>query len=286
MSIRPSRQPGYFSFGYLPAGSLRHDLIGRIFGFPNLIKRLQAPDTMRALDIRAGDRVLDLGCGAGYYTVEMAKLASEAVGVDVEPFIETIRVPLFLADRLSYLRCDGSRLPFPDHHFDRILASEVLPMLPDPMAFLAEARRLLKPGGRLVVANGLGPVAIGAAYRTGSPRLAALKRRFPERFPASYEDYCAAILRIGGTAQSRFFTEEEIVDWIGRTGLDVRSIVHSPDRLAGEWLAWRQFRHFLATGGVVTNRFFPLVFLGLSAMSLLGREGYAGGLIVAADAPA
>ena len=52
---------------------------------------------MAALDIKPTDRVLDFGCGSGYMTVEMAKLAAKATGIDVNPYVASIKVPRSLA---------------------------------------------------------------------------------------------------------------------------------------------------------------------------------------------
>lgn len=270
------------SFGYLPIGLPRYDIPGRLFGNPNLIKRLQAPDVMACLDIQPGDRVLDFGCGSGYMTVEMAKLAAKATGIDVNPYVATIRVPDALKGRLEYIQTSGVKLPFADASFDRILASEVLPMIPEPGPFLAEMKRVLKPGGRLVVANGMGHPAIEAAFATNSPRLAELARRYPERMPKSYAEYCAYFQKIAGTARTGFMTVDEIAGGLDKAGFSVQSSRFSPRRSAGEWLSWRQFELYLRTGKVVFDRGFLSTFLKLLLMSWNDREDYKGGLILVA----
>lgn len=280
--LAPSRAPSFRNFGYLPVGQLRYDLPGRLFGSTNLLKRLQARDIMAALAIGAGDAVLDLGCGAGHMTVEMAKLARHAVGIDVNPYVEQIRVPRHLAGHLEFRRVSGIATGFPDCRFDRVLASEVLPMIPQPAEFLAEIRRVIKPEGRLVVVNGTGPQAIADAYRQGSRRLAALRRNHPGRVPPSYEEFVAQFLRIAGTASSRFLDEAEIVAMIEKSGFAVDSVRHSPREVAGAWISWRQFELYLAEGRVVPDGAFLWRFLFLSLLSLFDRRDYRGGLIVAA----
>lgn len=270
------------SFGYIPIGISRYDIPGRLFGNPNLMKRLQAPDVMTALDIQPGDHVLDFGCGSGYMTVEMAKLAANATGIDVNPYVSTIRIPESLRGRLEYVQTSGARLPFADSSFDRILASEVLPMIPDPAPFLAEIKRVLKTGGRLVVANGIGHPAIRDAYATNAQRLAELARRYPERMPKTYAEYCARFQSIAGTARTSFMTGEEIADALENAGFSVRSSRYSPRRRAGEWLSWHQFELYLRTGKVVFDRSFLPTFLKLLAMSATDREDYKGGVILVA----
>lgn len=282
ISPAPSARPRFFSFGYIPIGISRYDIPGRLFGAPNLIKRLQAPDVMAALDIQRTDSVLDFGCGSGYMTVEMAKLAAKATGIDVNPYVASIRVPPSLAGRLEYIQTSGTQLPFPDSSFDRILASEVLPMIPEPGPFLAEIKRVLKPGGRLVVANGTGPRAIEDAYATNAPRLAELARRYPGRMPGSYAEYCARFQAIAGTARTNFMSGEEIAVNLERAGFAIRATRFSPRQSAGDWLAWRQFELYLRTGKVVFDSRFLPTFLKLLAMSFGDRRDYKGGIILVA----
>jgi ubiquinone/menaquinone biosynthesis C-methylase UbiE len=148
--------------------------------------------------------------------------------------------------------------------------------------FLREIRRVLTPGGRVVVANGTGPVSIAQAYGENAPRLDALRRKYPDRFPPNYDAYVQDFLRIAGTASDRFLGEKEILDMIGAGGFEVESVGHSPREAAGGWVAWRQFELYLAEAKVVPNSAFLWRFLHLSFLSLFDRRDYQGGLIVAA----
>jgi SAM-dependent methyltransferase len=109
-----------------------------------------------------GDRVVDLGCGTGASLVEVAPDLGGglAVGVDAShaalgraadalaPAVAagTARVLLVQADLKD-------PLPFPDAAFDRVVCHDVLECLPDPEALAAEAGRVLRPGGRVVLAH-------------------------------------------------------------------------------------------------------------------------------------
>jgi ubiquinone/menaquinone biosynthesis C-methylase UbiE len=270
------------SFGYLPVGVPKYDLKGRLFGVPNLLKRLQASDIMAALDIQSTDSVLDFGCGSGYMTVEMAKLAAKATGIDVNPYVTSIKVPPSLAGRLEYIQTSGIGLPFPDGSFDRILASEILPMIPEPGPFLGEIARTLKADGRLVVVNGLGHPALEEAYAAGAPRLAELARRYPERMPKTYAEYCARFQTAAGTARTGFLTEAQIVDALENAGFTIESKKYSPRQSAGAWLSWNQFDLYLRTGEVVPGRSFLSTFFHLLLRSAFDRSDYRGGLILVA----
>lgn len=108
--------------------------------------------------LRPGERVLDAGCGLGGSAVWLAQqFGVEVVGVNL------VASQLYRARRLAYRRGvsdraiferrDFTRTGFPEGSFDVVWAIESVCHAPDKRAFLAEARRLLKPGGRLVVAD-------------------------------------------------------------------------------------------------------------------------------------
>jgi SAM-dependent methyltransferase len=96
-----------------------------------------------------GGRALDVGCGVGQVVGRLTQAGYEAWGVDVsEPSIA--RAQKFSERCLCY---DGSKLPFPDAHFDSVGALNVLEHVEAAEAFLAEAVRVVKPGGKLVISS-------------------------------------------------------------------------------------------------------------------------------------
>lgn len=110
-------------------------------------------------------RMLDVGCGVGHWGQRLFRYlpeSSELVGVDHEgAFLVTARARAAergWAERASYVEADVAALPFPDDHFDIATCQTVLMHVGDPTAVLREMARVVRPGGRIAVAephNGL-----------------------------------------------------------------------------------------------------------------------------------
>jgi ubiquinone/menaquinone biosynthesis C-methylase UbiE len=98
--------------------------------------------------------VVDIGCGDGYLTLEMARWARSVIGIDrSEPVLE--RAEALAARRhvtnVQWMKGDISRLPLGDASIDVALLSQALHHAADPKVAVAEATRVLRPGGRLLV---------------------------------------------------------------------------------------------------------------------------------------
>ena len=137
---------------------------------------LAPPDYSRRLafllgEVRAGDRALDLGCGEGDFTAELARAGARPVGIDVaRAALERAQARHPGLDfRLAPI--DGP-LPLEDGSFDLVWASEVIEHIADTARWLSEARRVLAPGGRLLLttpAHGRLRVALGGIERFSEP---------------------------------------------------------------------------------------------------------------------
>jgi SAM-dependent methyltransferase len=101
-------------------------------------------------EARPGERVLDLGCGAGRFVAALRAAGADPVGVEVaEGALERARRVAPGAD-LRRVEPDGS-LPLAHGSVDLVWCSEVLEHVADTGHLLLEARRVLRPGGRLLV---------------------------------------------------------------------------------------------------------------------------------------
>jgi ubiquinone/menaquinone biosynthesis C-methylase UbiE len=154
--------------------------------------RLEEPFERRAvaaglglLRAQPGERVLELGCGAGGALVALARAVGSAgrvVGLDLSPrMIDLAAVRLGragLADAAELVVADASSVPFADASFDAVFMSFTLELFdtPEIPLVLTECRRVLRPGGRI------GVVSLSRAAPVRWPT--RLYERLHDRFPA------------------------------------------------------------------------------------------------------
>ena len=100
----------------------------------------------------AGREVLEIGCGAGLDLVRFARGGARVTGVDIAfQALELARGYCGVAGvAATLLEADGARLPFANGFFDLVYCHGVLPFAADPAAVVAEAHRVLRPGGSAI----------------------------------------------------------------------------------------------------------------------------------------
>jgi SAM-dependent methyltransferase len=202
----------------------------------------QVAATLRAL-VRDLDpvRILEVGCGTGRWLAELGQAGRHAFGLDLSPAMLGQARP-HLKREPPDLACGRAlRLPFPDRTFDLVYCVNALHHFGGPRAFVAEARRLLRPGGALAVI-GMDPRRSRDTwylYRYFKGTYAADRRRFP--------------------------TPGELVDWMAAAGF--------------ERVEWRPAERIF--GPLVGRDIFKNSFLhkgGTSQLALLSDEAFALGM--------
>ena len=170
------------------------------------------------LGLRPGERVLDMGCGAGRHAFEMYRRGADVVAFDQDADELAGVGELFAAMKeagevpagaeADTKEGDALQLPFADGEFDRVVAAEVLEHIPDDLTAISELVRVLRPGGTLAV---------------------SVPRWLPEVINWKLSDEYHQVE--GGHV--RIYTDKELVDKVGRTGMRYDGVgyahgLHSP----------------------------------------------------------
>jgi len=98
-------------------------------------------------------KVVELGCGTGLYTSAYASRCSQVIATDIsEPMVEVAKRALANFPNVSVRVADAISTGLPAGSADGVVAVNLLPIVPDAVAVLTETRRLLRPGGVLIIA--------------------------------------------------------------------------------------------------------------------------------------
>jgi len=128
-------------------------LVEAINTVPDTIGRRQA--IIRALNLKAGERVLDIGSGPGHQAMEMSPMvgpSGKVVGIDVsDSMLKIARTRCEDIANIEFHEADAVNLPFDDGTFDAAMSSMVFEYLPDVSGTLREVFRVLKPRGRVAI---------------------------------------------------------------------------------------------------------------------------------------
>jgi len=108
-------------------------------------------EALELLDIDAEDRVLDVGCGTGFGTEGILEHTADVYGLDQSPHQLGKAREKLGDDPVQFCLGDAERLPFADDTFDVVWSSGSIEYWPNPVTALRECRRVVRPGGDVLV---------------------------------------------------------------------------------------------------------------------------------------
>jgi len=106
-----------------------------------------------AAELVAGKTVLDIACGEGYGSNLLSKTAQSVSGVDIAVTVIEHATKKYKSSNLSFSTGSVERIPFADQHFDCVVSFETLEHTDQHEQMLAEVKRVLKPGGLLLIST-------------------------------------------------------------------------------------------------------------------------------------
>lgn len=198
-----------------------------------------------------GKVVLDLGCGSGYGAARTGEYAEKVIGVDVDRMAVAFAQERYSRPNVTFSKIEADApLPFPCDSFDVVLSFQVIEHVRDDLGYLAEARRVLKPGGVMIVVTPdrqhrlLPGQCPWNRWHVREYSGAQLKRRMGRCFDVEASLKMGAEWNIAGVEIRRYrktkwltlpFTLPFMPDAVRRKGLDIlHGLRAKPDRFAAK----------------------------------------------------
>lgn len=182
--------------------------------------------TVRAVDPKPGERVLDLAAGTGTSSVALAQSGATVVACDFSLGMLREGLRRNGSSGVTFVAGDGLKLPFADEAFDAVTISFGLRNLYDTDAGLRELARVTKPGGRLVVCE------------FSRPAWAPFRRLYVDYLMRALP---AIATRVSSDPDAYVYLAESVRAWPDQAALAARIKDNG----------WRDVRHRNLTGGIV-----------------------------------
>lgn len=121
---------------------------------PNLYKRFfyltRFNSVISSLSPHKGEKILDIGCGPGFYSRHLVNSGSKVTAIDFsKDYIKQAKS--YVGNKANFIVADASSLPFEDNHFDKLLVTEVIEHVQNYKDILKEVLRVLRPNGSAVI---------------------------------------------------------------------------------------------------------------------------------------
>ncbi|MBW8823642.1 MAG: class I SAM-dependent methyltransferase [Xanthomonadales bacterium] len=160
-------------------------------------------------EVRAGENVLDVGCGTGVVAITAAQAGARAKGLDLSPVLlaDARRNAALINADIEFIEGDAEALPYPDASFDVVLSQFGHMFAPRPDIAIAEMLRVLKKGGRIAFSTWPPELMVGklfalvASYLPPPPGAAA---------PPLWGDPAVIIHRLGDAVENIEFQRDEM----------------------------------------------------------------------------
>ena len=164
--------------------------------------------------LEPGMTLLDVGCGPGTVTIDLASRVGRAVGLDRSPTVlASAREAAKDVPNVDFVEGDAYALPFEDDSFDVVYAHQVLQHLTDPIAALREMRRVARPGGYVAVRDA------DYSAMTWYPRVPGL------------EDWIALYHEVAEANHNDADAGRKLLSWVLQAGFDLEDVTPG----AGVW---------------------------------------------------
>lgn len=117
--------------------------------------KVVSPNLIRMMDLKKEDVVAELGCGEGFFTRQISKIAKRVVGVDLAPELielaEKKKIESGIKTDLSYSVASADKTDLPDNYFDKVLIVLALQNMKDLNGVISEVSRILKKTGKAYI---------------------------------------------------------------------------------------------------------------------------------------